>query len=259
MKTLLSIELKKLLPYRAFKLMIAVFLVSLAGTVVVGEQINKVNVITPELNVLGFPNVWNFYLYTCLYFNIILALVVIFIVSNEYTYRTLRQNIIDGMHRNETVQGKILLIVLLSIVSTITVYLTGIIAGIIYSKTWTFSDIFVRNSLVLCYFLQTLCLLAMAYLFATIFKRSGIATMAFIIFIFPLDVLINQAIFKGEINDYMPVSNMFRKIIEAPYNALLHHDSPVQTGPELLSICVTIAYIILFFSAGWYITKRRDL
>lgn len=259
MMKLLNIELRKLLPYRAFKLLLAVFIISLAGTVIIGKQINKVNIMNPELNVLGFPNVWNFYLYTACFFNIILALLVIFIVCNEYTYRTIRQNIIDGMTRNDIVTGKILLIISLSIISTLTVYITGIVAGIIYSSSWSVPDIFERNSLVLAYFLQNLCLLAMAYFFATVFKRSGIATMAFIIFIFPLDLVINQAIFRGDINDYMPVSNMFRKIIEAPYNALLHADGAVQTAPTVLSLTVTIIYIFLFFGAGWFITKKRDL
>ncbi|MBC8048198.1 MAG: ABC transporter permease subunit [Fimbriimonadaceae bacterium] len=261
MMKLLNIELKKLLPYRAFKIMLLIFVISLAGTVIVGKQLNKVSDMIPgeQVNTLGFPNVWNFYLYTCLFFNIILALLVIFVVSNEYTYRTIRQNIIDGMTRNDIVTGKILLIFLLSVLSTLTVYITGIIAGMMYSSSWEFADIFERNSLLFGYFLQTLCILAMAYLFATIFKRSGIATIAFILFIFPIDVLINQAIFKGDINDYMPVSNMFRKIIEAPYNALLRSDAAVQTEPGILSICVTVFYILFFFGAGWYITKKRDL
>jgi ABC-type transport system involved in multi-copper enzyme maturation permease subunit len=211
--------------------------------------------------VLGFPNVWNFYIYTCLFFNILLALLVIFIVCNEYTYRTIRQNIIDGMSRNDIVKGKILLIFVLTLLATITVYITGIVAGIMYSNTWAVADIFERNSLVGAYFLQTLCLLAMAYLAGTIFKRSGIATIAFLVFLFPIDVLINQALFKGQINDYMPVSNMFRKIVEAPYNALLRADGAdlVQTAPSPLAVGVTIFYSIFFFSLCWLITKRRDL
>lgn len=264
MMKLLNIELKKLLPYRAFRLLLLLFIVSLAGTVVVGKQLNTVSDMTSaisgqQLNTLGFPNVWNFYLYTCLYFNIILALLVIFIVCNEYTYRTIRQNIIDGMTRNEIVNGKILLIIVLSFIATLTVYVTGVVAGIMYSAEWEVKNIFERNSLVFVYFLQTLCLLSMAYLFATIFKRSGIATIAFILFIFPVDVLINQAIFKGGINEYMPVSNMFRKMLEAPYNALLHGDTVVQKGPETLSVVVAIVYTVLFFGLGWFITKRRDL
>ena len=256
---LLSIELKKLLPYRAFRLLLILFIISLAGIIFVGNKINSENIFNPGLNVLGFPNVWNFYLYTACFFNIILGLLVIFVVCNEYTYRTIRQNVIDGLSKNEIVTGKILLIIVLSIISTITVYLTGIIAGIIYSSKWTFTDIFQHNLLVAGYFLQNLCLLAMAYFFATVFRRAGIATMLYIVFIFPIDVLINQAIFKGSINDYLPVSTMFRKIIEQPYNALFHHDASVQAAPTVLAVTVSVLYILLFFGAGWYITKRRDL
>lgn len=261
MMKLLNIELKKLLPYKAFKILLLTFLISLAATILIGEQLNDVSEMIPgqQVNTLGFPYVWNFYLYAAFLVNIILSLLVIFIVCNEYTYRTIRQNIIDGLTRNELVVSKIILIVLLSLMSTVVVYITGILAGMHYSASWEFSDIFHRNALVFGYFLQILCLHSLAYLFGTIFKRSGIATIAFILFLFPIDLIINQAIFNGEIRDYMPVSNMFRKITEWPFIYIINGDVPPQASPSIMSVCVATFYIIFFFGAGWFITKKRDL
>lgn len=256
---LLAIELRKLLPYKAFKLILLVIVISLAATILVGKQVNRVNIINPEMNVLSFPNVWNYYLYTAFIVNLLLAMLVIFVVCNEYTYRTLRQNIIDGMTRNETVTGKIILIIMLSIVSTITVYITGIIAGMMYSTTWTLEDVFERNELLLGYELMVLCLLSLAYLFATIFKRSGIATIAFLLFLFPIDLIINSAIFKGKIVEYMPVSNMFKEVIRFPYTDLFQSDPIAQEHLNVLPLLISVAYIVLFFTVGWFITKRRDL
>ncbi|MEZ5013685.1 MAG: hypothetical protein R2794_05285, partial [Chitinophagales bacterium] len=97
---LLKIELSKLWPYRAFKVLFIIYLVLMGLTLAGGAKIgNSDGGLTPE-KILGFPNIWNYYtLYAC-YFNVIIAMLVIFISGNEYSNRTSRQNIIDGLTRN---------------------------------------------------------------------------------------------------------------------------------------------------------------
>ncbi|MBP8248491.1 MAG: ABC transporter permease, partial [Chitinophagales bacterium] len=131
---LLKIELLKLVPYRTFKILFAIYLLLMTLVLLVGKNLGgSGDEGLTSANVLGFPNIWNYYtLYAC-YFNIILAILVIFVTCNEFTYRTLRQNIIDGLTRQEAVIGKITLIVLLSIITTIILIISGLVAGNIYS------------------------------------------------------------------------------------------------------------------------------
>ena len=61
--------------------------------------------------------------------NIVLGIIVIFVISNEYSFKTMRQNLIDGLNRNQLFVSKLLLISILTFLSTLVVYLSGLIAG----------------------------------------------------------------------------------------------------------------------------------
>ncbi|MBC8173853.1 MAG: ABC transporter permease [Chitinophagales bacterium] len=256
---LLSIEFAKLLPYRSFKILFGVYLFLQVGFLFTGKSIVQVDDtdLSSVFNVFQFPNIWNYYLYFAGIFNIILGILVIFITCNEYTYKTIRQNIIDGLSRNEFVSAKILMIITLAIISTVIVYAGGLLAGNVY--TGDSSRMFERNSLIGGYFVQCLGILSMAFFFGILFKRSGIAVLLFLIFLFPLDVIINKAILRDCCNDYLPVSNYFIKIIQTPYVMIRSAGEEVQTAPSLLSISVGLFYILLFLGLSWFTVKRRDL
>jgi len=258
---LLRIELLKLVPYRTFKILFAIYVLLMTLALLVGKNLagGGEEGLT-SATVLGFPNIWNYYtLYAC-YFNIILAILVIFVTCNEFTYRTLRQNIIDGLTRQETVIAKILLIVLLSIISTIILMLSGLIAGNIYSLPAQKDQMFAHSGYIFAYFIQSLGMMSMGYFFGTLFKRTGLAVIIFLIFLFPIDVILREGIFPSGFGDYMPVATYFLKMVPFPVDHLMSGGlEPTQTAPTALSLGVGAFYAVVFCVLGWAITKKRDL
>ena len=53
------------------------------------------------LPLYDFPDVWQNMTYIATFFKIILAFIVIISVTNEISYRTMRQNVIDGLSKWE--------------------------------------------------------------------------------------------------------------------------------------------------------------
>ncbi len=261
MLRLLKIELSKLLPYRTFKILFVLYLLLMVLVLLAGKNLGgSENEGLTSDKVLGFPNIWNYYtLYAC-YFNIILALLVIFVTGNEYTYRTLRQNVIDGLQRKETVIGKILLVVLLSVISTLILFISGVIAGTIYSTPETKSNMFDHSGFVFAYFVQSLGMMSMGFFFGTLFKRTGLAVIIFLLFLFPIDVILREAIFPDGFGDYMPIATYFLKLVPFPLDHVRSGgmDAPAA-APTGLALGVGFVYAVLFCFGTWFIIKKRDL
>lgn len=258
---LLKIELLKLVPYRTFKILFAIYLLLMTLVLLIGRNLagGGEEGLT-SANVLGFPNIWNYYtLYAC-YFNIIIAILVIFVTCNEFTYRTLRQNIIDGLTRQETVIGKITLIVLLSIITTVILIITGLIAGNVYALPEDRDQMFGHSGFIFAYFIQSLGMMSMGYFFGTLFKRTGLAVIIFLIFLFPIDVILREGIFPDGFGDYMPVATYFLKMVPFPIDhAMSGGLEPTPAAPTTLSLVVGAAYAAIFCGLSWWITKKRDL
>lgn len=261
MTRLLKIELLKLIPYRTFKILFAIYVLLMTLALLIGKNLagGGEEGIT-SANVLGFPNIWNYYtLYAC-YFNIIIAILVIFVTCNEFTYRTLRQNIIDGETRQEAVLGKIALIVLLGTVTTLILTISGLIAGNIYALPEDRDQMFGHSGFILAYFVQSLGMMSMGYFFGTLFKRTGLAVIIFLIFLFPIDVILREGIFPDGFGDYMPVATYFLKMVPVPVDHIMSGgmESP-PAAPTALSMAVGAAYAVIFCGLSWLITKKRDL
>ena len=97
-------------------------------------------------------------------------------------------------------------------------------------------------------------------LMGNVFKRSALAIIIFIIFIFPIDAILREAVLPEGSGDYMPVATYFLKIVPAPGEHILSHgDEPTQDMPTSLSLVVGTCYMILFFLINWMVIKKRDL
>lgn len=255
---LLKIELSKLWPYRAFKVLFIIYLVLMGLTLAGGAKIgNSDGGLTPE-KILGFPNIWNYYtLYAC-YFNVIIAMLVIFISGNEYSNRTSRQNIIDGLTRNESVAAKVLLITALAVINTIFLFISGSIGGFIYSTPEMKADWFGHTGFIFAYFIQTFGLLSLGYLLATIFRKTGMAVIVFLLFLFPVDVIIRASL--GINGDFLPVGNYFLKMVPFPVeHALSGGEEPTPLAPTMQSLMVGAGYAVLFNIISLLVIRKRDL
>ncbi|WP_431211043.1 hypothetical protein ACQ86N_34675 [Puia sp. P3] len=87
-------------------------------------------------NPFGFNEVWHTVGYFSSWFVFVPAILVIMLITNEYTFKTHRQNVIDGWRRRDFIMGKLLdvgfvagLITLIYIAACVTIGLENTAAG----------------------------------------------------------------------------------------------------------------------------------
>src|SRR4029077_11225739 len=169
---LLKIDLKKMTSYRTFWVVCGLYFVTLAFTTASGMEVLKwlaskgaqfgANININRIPLYHFPDVWQNLVYISGFLKIVLGIMVVISITNEYTYRTIRQNIIDGLSRWEFLQSKILTNVLLSLMSVAMVFIIGLVTGMIYSPEINWDYVFSDLEFFPTYFLEVFTFLSFA-------------------------------------------------------------------------------------------------
>ena len=179
MLSLLKTEWLKIKTYRTFWAILILYAILFPVANVLIANINlqikhaDKNIETIITNYYAFPDVWRAVCYVGGYFLLLPSILIIILVTNEYAFRTHRQNVIDGWSRSEFISGKLLMVVLLAIVSTVITIIAAFILGFKYSNAGE-KDFFTNFYLVGNFFIQALSYLLLAFITAIIFKRSGV-------------------------------------------------------------------------------------
>ncbi|MBC9930845.1 ABC transporter permease [Chitinophaga qingshengii] len=216
MKQLLYTEWLKVKNYRTFWIMLLVAIIMIPAGNYVPAQVMSSRDLEQASKMLGqspfgFPTVWQTVANISSYMTALFGLMLIILVTNEYTFRTSRQNIIDGWERRQFVYAKLAWVVLLSLIALLTAVLTAVVFGFIYgSQSFSLEGF----SYMWYYWLQLLLALCIALLLAVLVKRTGFA----------------MAIFLGYIMMLEQTLVLIIKRVAGPLGGLL----PLQTGDELL-------------------------
>lgn len=189
---LIKIEFEKILSYRAFWILAGFYTVSLTFVLIVAQVIiNKIVVEAGKsapipllkISLYQFPRIWNNLTYIAGYMNIFLAIMVIYFVCNEFSYKTIRQNIINGLSRKEFVISKLYFIVILSLGTSLLIFLLGLVLGSIHSSDVSIGEIFNnRLQFVLGYFIEVLTYLTFAFFIAFLLKKAGLAVITLLFY-----------------------------------------------------------------------------
>jgi len=159
------------------------------------------------LPIYKFPYVWQHLTFVVARLKIILAFLVIISLTNEITYKTLRQNIIDGMTRVEFMLSKLSMIFMLSLINTLLVFLIGLITGLFYSKDISLGLIFTNTQFLAAFFMNVFAYLVFALFIAMLIRRTGIV----IIFLGMYSVIIEPIV--TTIFEHAPLPAIFPKLV----------------------------------------------
>jgi len=181
---LFLIEWIKLRKYRAFYILtglyfIVVGFVCSGGTILLSYLKSKgasfKNIDPTMLPIYDFPDVWQNITFVAARLKIFLAFIVIISLTNEITYKTLRQNIIDGLSRVEFMISKISMIFVLALANTLLVFIIGLANGLAYSHEKSIGAIFGNMEFLGAFFLNVFGFLIFSFLIGLLIKRTGIA------------------------------------------------------------------------------------
>jgi ABC-type transport system involved in multi-copper enzyme maturation permease subunit len=212
-------------------------------------------------NPFRFPETFHTAGYFSSFFVFIPAIVVIMLITNEFTYKTNRQNIIDGWSRNEFLFGKFLDVVLITVMVTLLYFIVAL--GIGFSSTPApVKNIWSKSHYIPLFALQTFSQLSLAFMTGFLVRRSFIALGIFVFYYIILEnIAVNLLKLKADdIGRYLPLEISDRLI---PVPAFLGKLDEKSYAASLAAVTPHIAYTIGITALVWlfcyWVNRKRDL
>ena len=254
MKRLLSIEWLKVSSYRSFYVFTGIYAILIFFTYFGVNSFLNLGPLFDVNSVYKFPNVWSFVSYVSSWFSPILSLLMIQLVCNEFTFRTLRQHVIDGLSREELLTSKLLMAAILSVYAGCLALLSGLLFGLTKGGIPTSADFFSETTYLLRTIWSSFGMMTAAILIALLVRRSALSILVFLAFYWIIEPLVGR-IWLADIYPYFPL-NSLDEFISSPINM-----ESIKFGKQTTPIGVTIAgiiYPILFITASLQILKKKD-
>ncbi len=262
MKTIISIEYAKLKKFHVLKILLGAYMVIVALMMYLMDfglnQNPELKPIFTDTSLIEFPYVWSFTTFCASFCNIILCVIIVIITCNEIQHKTMRQNIIDGMTKQQVIFGKFLLVVFLSVTATVFTFLVALFLGIFSSG---FSGFYENIHLIFLYFLQTLGYFSFAFLFALIVRRPALSIVLFIVY-FPIEWIVGLII-KLKVYQFFPLK-IYADLTPIPFFKRLLAASKDRSASEWLldmdqKVIIASVYILVFFAISYWVLRKRDL
>ncbi|MCY4562762.1 MAG: ABC transporter permease [Flavobacteriaceae bacterium] len=276
---LVKIELFKLYHNRFARILVIIYFLLILSAVLftsIEVDLTFVKFYFAEQGIFNFPYIWHFNTYMIAILKINLAIVVIYMINNEFVYRTLKQNLIDGLSKRDVLNSKFYTLVLFVISSTLFVFLLTLILGLIYSDYNELQIILTDMEYILAYGVKLLGFFSFCMLLVFLLKRAVIA-IGMLIAWYILEKII-RAILNVRLKDdyllqasdiaqFFPLQSMSNLIAEPFTRFSIVRNIAQQTGNPitknyditLLSIVIVLAWTVLFYLWSYRILKKRDL
>ena len=265
---LLRIEWLKIKNYRAFIVIISFFALGVFTSNYIVYAIfkniaeeSKATKLLPKFNPYDFNYTWQTTSYTTGFLLILPALLLIILVTNEFTYRTNRQNILDGWKREQFIDVKLLMAAIMALLSTILVVITALTFGLITGTNFSLNGC----SHVGYFFLKALSYNLLAVLISVWIKRTGFAIGLYFIYlgaenivsqlldIWSIRLRRSDVADLGSMGDYLPM-NASDGLLTFPDNPLKSFTRGIlPTDYTWLVITMALLYVFLFT----WLSRRR--
>lgn len=271
---LLQLELQKLLLNRTSKVLIFIsFILPLCVIVLSAIKINFFGFFTLELGELGifnFPIVWHITTYFSALFKFFFAIVVVSMIGNEYSNKTLKQNLIDGLSKKEFILSKFYTIAFFSLISTLIIFCISLILGLVYSSYNEINIIIREIEFLPAYFIKLVGFFSFCLFLGVLAKRSAFAlAFLFVDFIFEWIVfgLISwksDMVLATKVQNFFPLTSM-SNLIKQPFQRVAmtkfpnKNDLDYDYAVHFDSMLIVALWIVVFVYLSYYLIKKRDL
>jgi len=278
MKRLLSIELQKIWKNKASKILTISYFVILSFIALIASikfDIGNFKLHLAEMGIFNFPFIWHFNTYIAAILKFFLAIVIVSMMANEYSYGTLKQNLIDGMSKKEFVLSKFLTVVLFAAASTVFIFIMSLLLGLSFSSYTEIGIIFSDLDYVLAYFIKLVGFFSFCLFLGVLIKRSAFA----IGFLFVWNII--EGIAKGiltfkifpksetasSITQFFPLESMSNLIVEPFTRLSVIKNIQAAVGDNAVkdysvhysSIIIVLCWTVIFMLISYKLLKKRDL
>ena len=278
MLRLLNIELQKLRYNRSAKVISIIYFVLITFIALIASiefNFGQIHFRVADQGIFNFPFIWHFNTYMAAILKLFLAIVIVSMMSNEYSYRTLKQNLIDGLSKKEFVLSKFLTVLLFAALSTVFIFIVTLILGLRFSDYKEIGIVFSGMEYIGAYFIKLVAFFSFCLFLGILVKRSAFALGFLIVWQiieWILYGLMKWQFFKDtEIADKVSVFfplNAMANLIKEPLSRLgAIQSAATQLGESIskdyhvsfLNILIVLVWTALFIYWSYAILKKRDL
>ena len=278
MLRLLSIELHKLKYNKSAKVILIVYFILITFIALIASiefKFGDFNFRIADQGIFNFPFIWHFNTWIASILKLFFAIVIVSMMANEYSNRTLKQNLIDGLSKKEFVISKFLTVVLFSVVSTLFVFIVSIMLGLVFSDYNEFGIIFSDMEYLLAYFINLVGFFSFCLFIGILVKRSAFAlgflliwsVIEGIIYGFLKWEMFRDTNLVDNIMQLFPLASM-SNLIKEPFSRLGAVQSAAsQLGEvfdkdysvQFITVLIVLIWTCLFVYGSYAILKKRDL
>lgn len=276
---LLEIEFQKIWKNRASRVLTIAYFVILSFIALIASikfKIGNFELQIADQGIFNFPYIWHFNTYIAALLKFFLAIVIVSMMANEYSYGTLKQNLIDGLSKKEFIQSKFLTVLAFALGSTLFVFVMSLLLGFSFSSYTEIGIVFSDLEYLLAYFLKLTAFFSFCLFLGILVKRSAFA----LGFLFVWNIIegigigvLKFKIFKGS-DDYQYITQFFplesmSNLIREPFSRLSVIKSIEETiggeaiardyGVGIVPLLIVGAWIVIFMLMSYKILQKRDL
>ncbi len=210
------------------------------------------------LPLFDFVDIWQNLGWLATVFKWIPAFVIIISVTLEYSQKTIKQNIIDGLSKKEFLASKVALVAVISAGSALLLLMLGLFLGLLYSPVKGMSYILENISFVAAYGVEVFVFLCMAMFAAFLIRKSGVTIILFLLYTASIEPILTAILryeFKWQVW-YFPVEaiNLIIRVPFQRYALSFVHDRVY--GQDVL---VALGWAGIFILLSYWLLQRRDL
>ncbi len=277
MKRLLEIEFIKLWNNKISKVIIYAYftlICSLALIAAIKFDIGPIKFHLADQGIFNFPYIWHLNTFFGALFKIFLAIIIVSMTANEYSYKTIKQNLIDGLSKMEFILSKVYMSGLFALISTIFIFTISLILGLVYSDYNEMGIIFSDLSFIIAYFVKLFTFFSFCLFAGVLVKKSAYA-LGFIVIWQMFEVfvrgMIQWKLFDSETTDaimgFFPLNSMWN-LLKEPFSRFeavqivaqqIGEDLNLDYYTSIGDFSIAIFWAITFIYLSYLILKKRDL
>ena len=254
---LLQIEYKKLFPYTTFWVIFGLFFIFTPIVFYGAGQIKIDGFPIDFATMYNFPDVWNNITYIGSWFNLLIGMLLVILVCNEFSFKTFRQQVIDGNSKADFIVSKIFLMTSFSLISTTYLFLIGLLFGFSTSG----GDILVDINYLLVYFIQSLGYMSVGLIIAVLIRSSALSIITFICSILAESII--RVLIPDSIDQYFPMKIISNLTPVPTPKGFMVAEMKNSVLPQLMTLNTTlitaIIYVLAFWGISYFILTKKDI
>jgi len=278
MLRLLNIEFIKLWNNRASKILILAYFILLTCIALIAAikfDIGPIKFHLAEQGIFNFPYIWHFNTYIAASLKFFLAIVIVSMMANEYSNKTIKQNLIDGLSKKEFIASKFITVAVFALISTLFVFIVSLFLGYGFSSITETYHVFSDLEYLLAFFIKLVGFFSFCLFLGILIKRSAFALGFLFVWYVIEKIAYGLLTFQfestkeiaGSITQFFPLESM-SNLIKEPFSRLgAVKEIANQVGEQFnfdyavhwYQILIVLAWTSIFIFFSYRLLKTRDL